>query len=107
AQAQMALMHPLDAVSPLREVFEQLLDVPEANRRLLELSTEARYPMTGAGHPLLGDRIPDVSLSTSDGKVAVSELLHAGRGVVLDLSGGELDVRGAVAEWTARVDLVQ
>lgn len=39
----------------------------------------------GAGHPLLGRRVPDLDLVTADGPRRVFELLHAARPVLLDL----------------------
>jgi len=52
----------------------------------------------GEGHPLLGRRVPDLDLVTDDGPTTVSRLLHAGRPVLLDLTGpqgglGAVDLR--------------
>jgi 3-(3-hydroxy-phenyl)propionate hydroxylase len=43
----------------------------------------------GDGHPLLGRRMPDLDLRTGRGACRVYELLHSGRGLLLDLSGAE------------------
>jgi 2-polyprenyl-6-methoxyphenol hydroxylase-like FAD-dependent oxidoreductase len=80
AEAQMALVHPLDKAGPLREIFQELLRVPEVNRVLLEMPTP---------DPPLGDEVPDVSL-------------HTGRGVLLD-HAGDADIAG----WADRVDVVK
>jgi len=57
----------------------------------------------GAGHPLLGRRMPDLDLETADGPRRVFTLLHAARPVLLDLGGnGGLDI----APWADRVALV-
>jgi hypothetical protein len=54
----------------------------------------------GEGHPLLGRRMPDLDLVTTDGPLRVFTLLHRGQPVLLNL--GE---RGGfdVAPWAARV----
>jgi 2-polyprenyl-6-methoxyphenol hydroxylase-like FAD-dependent oxidoreductase len=80
AEAQMALLHPLDKAGPLREVLQELLRVPEVNRVLLEMPTPDAP---------VGDEIPDVAL-------------HSGRGVLLD-HAGDADISG----WADRVDVVR
>lgn len=79
AEAQLALLHPLDTAGPLREIFQELLRVPEVNRLLLEMP---------AADPVLNDGIPDVALPT-------------GRGVLVDYAG-DADISG----WLDRVDVV-
>lgn len=115
ARAQIAMLHPLGRVSPLRELFTGLVELDEVNRLLLRSATGVRYPMTpgasedGEPHPLLGERVPDVPLSTSAaGVTSTLEALHAGRGVLFDLSGGSHHpdaVRGGF-RWSDRVDIV-
>ena len=54
----------------------------------------------GQGHPLLGRRMPDLDVVTTDGPVRVFELLHDARPVLLDLAGlGGL----VLAPWSDRV----
>ncbi|MFD0343200.1 FAD-dependent monooxygenase [Streptomyces sp. NPDC127117] len=91
AQAQVALMHPLDQVEPLREVMSDLLQLPDVTRHLVRMLTEIRYPMPG-DHPLTGTRIPEVTVETADGPKAVSGLMHSGRGVVLNMTGAPVTV---------------
>ncbi|GHH88403.1 putative oxygenase [Streptomyces sulfonofaciens] len=95
-RAQMALMHPMDRVGPLRDVFTELVRLDEVNAYLVEMAggLDVRYPFAcpdgAAGaepHPLLGTRLPDAPLVTGDGATSVYRLLHSGRGVLLDLSG--------------------
>jgi hypothetical protein len=54
----------------------------------------------GAGHPLLGRRIPDLDVITETGPIRVFTLLHEARPVLLDLGEpGALDI----APWADRV----
>jgi 3-(3-hydroxy-phenyl)propionate hydroxylase len=57
----------------------------------------------GAGHPLLGRRMPDLDLVTADGPVRMFELLHRARPVLLDLGGPPLDAHA----WSDRVRYVR
>jgi 3-(3-hydroxy-phenyl)propionate hydroxylase len=57
----------------------------------------------GEGHPLLGRRMPDLDLTTSEGPRRVFELLHGARPVLLDLGEpGGIDI----ASWLDRVNHV-
>jgi len=117
--AQVALLHPAQQVSPLREVIGELLRFDVVQRHLIETVTGlgVRYPMgapsdpaalsdpTAQPHPLLGRRLPQVSLRRADGELHVPELLHAGRAVLLDLSGGAMPTADMTG-WKDRVDLV-
>jgi hypothetical protein len=49
-------------------------------------------------HPLLGKLAPDLRLETRDGTTRVAELMHAARGVLLDLTGGSA-VADAASDW--------
>jgi 3-(3-hydroxy-phenyl)propionate hydroxylase len=104
--AQVGLSRPGHAVDALRELFAELIRVEEVNRRLSGLvsALDVRYPVDG-GHRLVGARMPDVDLKTADGDTRVSRLLHAGRGVLLDLTADSA-LRAAAAGWADRVDLV-
>jgi 2-polyprenyl-6-methoxyphenol hydroxylase-like FAD-dependent oxidoreductase len=107
-QAQVALMYPPDRVGPLRELIGELARFEDVSRYLVDRSTGLGvcYEMPGAAsHPLLGRRIVDAPLTTTDGETSVARTLHAGRGVVLDLTGGT-DVEAALAGWSDRVDVV-
>ena len=52
--------------------------------------SDVRYDV-GDDHPLAGRLVPDLTLD--DGR-RVAELLHRGRPVLLDLSGGRVGCRG-------------
>jgi 2-polyprenyl-6-methoxyphenol hydroxylase-like FAD-dependent oxidoreductase len=99
AQAQVALMHPLDQVEPLREIMDEVVRFPAVTKHLVRMLTDVRYSIPG-DHPLVGTRVPDVTVETPDGARRISELMVSGRGVLLDMSGG-LDVS------TDRVDVVR
>jgi 2-polyprenyl-6-methoxyphenol hydroxylase-like FAD-dependent oxidoreductase len=106
--AQVALLRPGEGVAELREILAELIEFGEANRHLLELVTglDVRYPVARRKpHPLLGRRLPQVSLETATGTVTPAQTLHAGRGVLLDLSGGTARL-GDVTGWADRVDVV-
>ncbi|MFI9549754.1 FAD-dependent monooxygenase [Streptomyces sp. NPDC052016] len=102
ARAQMALMHPLTKVAPLRKLFGELLRFEEVNRYLLRLPTAARHPEPAPGdHPLVGRRIGGVSLLTADGETSVAQTLRPGRGVLLRFAE---EAATTVAGWRDRVD---
>jgi 3-(3-hydroxy-phenyl)propionate hydroxylase len=63
---------------------------------------DIRYDL-GEGHPLLGRRMPDLDIVTTDGPLHVFELLHGARAALLNLGEpGAFDV----APWAGRVRLV-
>ncbi|HEV2639006.1 MAG TPA: FAD-dependent monooxygenase [Actinocrinis sp.] len=103
ARAAVALMHPLDTVGPLRELFGELLRIPEVNRHLLRMPTEVRYPSPEPGdHPLHGLPIEDSPLSCPAVQAAITEALGAGRGVLLWFAARP----GPPADrWSGRVDV--
>jgi 2-polyprenyl-6-methoxyphenol hydroxylase-like FAD-dependent oxidoreductase len=109
AQAQLALMHPPRQVAPLREVFGELLGFREVSRHLTEVVTglDVCYAMGPGGpeHPLLGRRLPPVPLATRRGPASTAQIMHAGRGVLLDLREGRCGL-GDVSGWADRVDVV-
>jgi 2-polyprenyl-6-methoxyphenol hydroxylase-like FAD-dependent oxidoreductase len=104
ARAQMALMHPLSKVAPLRELFQELLQFDEVNRYLLRMPTRVRYPMPApGGHELIGERIGAITLSTTGGSVTVAQTLLPGRGVLLRLTD-DVEATGSPADaWADRV----
>jgi 2-polyprenyl-6-methoxyphenol hydroxylase-like FAD-dependent oxidoreductase len=87
----------------LRDLIDEVLGVDGAGTVVAALITglDVAYDL-GAGHPLLGRRMPDLDVRTPGGPVRVFELLRSARPVVLQLGGPGLDV-GA---WSDRVQHV-
>jgi rifampicin monooxygenase len=81
----------------VRRLVTELMDLDDVNRHLIEKITAIgiRYDF-GDGHPLLGKRLRDLQL----GQGRLYGLMHAGRGLLLDQTGGGLSVAG----WSDRVD---
>lgn len=106
-RAQSALARPGAQTDALREVFGSLIVFDDVNRHLRGMLTalDIRYPVDG-GHRLAGRRVPDADLKTAGGDTRVYELLHAGRPVVLDLSGSA-GVAAVAQGWADRVDFVE
>ena len=84
----------------LRDLLDEVLRVDGAATPIAALITglDVAYDL-GAGHPLLGRRMPDLDLATADGPGRVFELLPQARPVLLELGGPGLDA-GA---WADRV----
>lgn len=101
SMAQIALTAPGPEVGALRTLFAELLSLDEvaAHMAALLAGTDVVYDV-GDDHPLSGRPVPPLTLA--DGR-RVEELLHGGRPVLLDLSGGPVDVAG---NWSDRVDTV-
>jgi hypothetical protein len=99
--AQVALSSPGDRHQALRDTMAELLGMDEPRRRFAGMLSglDISYDL-GAGHPLLGRRMPDLDLQTADGPTRVATLLHDARPVLLDLGGpGTVDV----SPWADRV----
>jgi len=104
ALAQNALRGTDPRTEALRDTLDDLLGMDEPRRRYggLVSGLDIRYDL-GEGHPLLGRRMPDLDLATSDGPLRVFTLLHDARPVLLNLSEpGGFDV----SPWAKRVQLV-
>lgn len=87
--------------SALRETLGDLLALEEPRKRYAGMMSglDIRYEL-GAGHALLGRRIPDLDLETESGPRRLFTLLHAARPVLLNLSDPDaLDI----APWADRV----
>ncbi|MBP2050037.1 2-polyprenyl-6-methoxyphenol hydroxylase-like FAD-dependent oxidoreductase [Streptomyces griseochromogenes] len=97
-RAQMQLMSVEPGPQAVRRLVSELMDFEEVNRYLTEkiIAIGIRYDF-GEGHELLGRRQRDVEL----GQGRLYELMHAGRGLLLDRTG-----RLSVAGWADRIDHV-
>jgi aromatic ring hydroxylase-like protein/FAD binding domain-containing protein len=89
----------------LREVVSELMRSDEPRRRYFsKLSGLDIHYDLGAGHPLLGRRMPDLELAAESGSLRVFSLLHAARPVLLNLGEpGALDAAPR-AQRVRRVD---
>lgn len=94
-------------VQPLRDVMTELIAYPEVSRHLVAMVSglEIRYDVAEGDHPLLGRRMPRQELITESGKTSSTELLHRGRGVLLDFAD-DVPLRRIAAAWDDRVDIV-
>jgi FAD binding domain len=107
-RAQVALMNPDPRMTPLYELFADLMNLDQVNRYLGEMisAVDVRYNLPGDGHPLAGRFVPDFLLEpAAGGRVRSRDLLARGRPVLLDLSGDRA-VREAAAEWADRLDVI-
>ncbi|MGW3931416.1 rifampin monooxygenase [Streptomyces microflavus] len=97
-RAQITLLGTGPGATALREMFAKLMDFEEVNRYVTGMITavDVRYDL-GEGHELLGRRLRDLPL----GQGRLYELMHGGRGLLLDRTGGL-----SVAGWADRVDQV-
>lgn len=82
-RAQVALMRPDPHTGALRDLFAELMDLPEVNTRLLSMMAglDIRYD---EGHPLAGRYCPNLELA--DGP-DLDELSAPGQALLLDFTG--------------------
>ena len=104
--AQIALLRRPDdeRTKALRETMSELLSMDEPRKRFAAMMSglDIHYDL-GAGHPLLGRRMPDLDLVTANGPLRVFALLHEARPVLLNLGEpGGFDI----APWANRVNLI-
>ncbi len=103
--AQGVLQRPEnERVKALVDVATDLAIMDEPRKRLAGIISglDIHYDL-GEGHPLLGRRMPDLDLATSDGPRRVFTLLHDAKPVLLNLGeAGAFDV----TPWAGRVRLI-
>ncbi|MQB01765.1 MAG: hypothetical protein GEU78_16040 [Actinobacteria bacterium] len=102
--AQVALTTPDDRHQALHTTMTELLSMDEPRKRIAAMisALDIHYDL-GEGHPLLGQRMPDLDLHTADGPRRVFALLHDARPVLLNLGEpGGFDI----SPWENRVRLV-
>ncbi len=110
--AQVMLRRPDERTKALRDTVSELLAMDEPSRRFAAMMSglDIHYDF-GAGHPLLGRRMPDLDLVTGNGPLRVFTLLHDARPVLLKLKepdGLTLGEPGGfdITPWADRVQLV-
>jgi hypothetical protein len=103
--AQVALLRrPDDRTKALSDMVSELLGMDEPRKRIAAMISglDIKYDL-GEGHPLLGRRMPDLDLVTSQGPQRTFTLLHHARPVLLNFSEpADLDI----TQWADRVQLV-
>ncbi len=102
--AQTVLQRGDPRVEALRETVEELTEMDDSRKLLAArlAGLDIRYDL-GEGHPLLGRRVPDLDLHTSDGPLRLYTLLHQARPALINLGEpGAIDI----APWADRVQLL-
>jgi 2-polyprenyl-6-methoxyphenol hydroxylase-like FAD-dependent oxidoreductase len=104
SMAQRALGGTDERTHALRDVVSELLSMDEPRKRFAGMMSglDVHYEL-GEGHPLLGRRMPDLDLVTSDGPRRLFTLLHDAKPVLLNLGepgGLELSM------WADRVQMI-
>ena len=102
--AATALNRGDDRSAALRRTLSQLagMDQPRKHFAGMISGLDVHYDL-GAGHPLLGRRMPDLDVITADGPRRVFTFLHDARPVLLDLGEpGALEL----APWADRVKVI-
>jgi 3-(3-hydroxy-phenyl)propionate hydroxylase len=84
--AQGVLQRPDERIKALVDMVSELAIMEEPRKRLAGIISglDIHYDL-GEGHPLLGRRMPDLDLVTSDGPMRVFTLLHDAKPVLLNL----------------------
>lgn len=103
--AQIALLRRLDdRRQAVLEIFSELLAMEEPRKRFAAMMSglDIHYDL-GAGHALLGRRMPDLDLITAAGPVRIFTLLHKAQPVLINFGEpGDMDI----APWADRVTVI-
>jgi 2-polyprenyl-6-methoxyphenol hydroxylase-like FAD-dependent oxidoreductase len=102
--AAVALRRPDERTKALRDTMSALLGMHEPRTRFAAMMSglDVHYDL-GAGHPLLGRRMPDLDVITGNGPLRVFSLLHDARAVLLNFGEpGGFDI----TPWADRVPLI-
>ncbi|MGE9008903.1 FAD-dependent monooxygenase [Leptospira interrogans] len=102
--AQVALLRTDDRTKALGEAVSELMRMDEPRKRFAaDMSGLGIHYDLGAGHKLLGRRVPDLDLITDSGPLRVFSLLHGARPALLNLAEpGSFDI----TPWADRVQLI-
>jgi bifunctional hydroxylase/dehydrase len=94
-------------MDPMRALFAELIAYDDVRRHLAGVVSglDIRYDVGPGDHPLLGRRLPPRPLRGAADARSTTELLHAGRGVLLDLAD-EVAARDTALRWSDRVTVV-
>ena len=102
--AQVALRRPDDRIKAVGDIVSELLSMDESRRRIAGMVSglDIHYDLS-EGHPLLGRRMPDLDLVTTEGPLRVFTALHDARPVLLNLGEpGGFDI----TPWVDRVQML-
>jgi 2-polyprenyl-6-methoxyphenol hydroxylase-like FAD-dependent oxidoreductase len=101
--AQVALLRSDDRTNALREMMSQLLAMDEPRKRFAGMISglDIHYDL-GEGHPLLGRRMPDLEVTTSNGSRRVYSFLHDAHPVLLNFGADISDM----TPWKDRVQSI-
>jgi len=102
--AQVALRRIDDRSRAAHEVVSELLQMEEPRKRFAAMMSglDIRYDL-GAGHELLGRRMPDLDIVTAGGPTRVFALMQHARPLLLNFGGrGSFDI----TPWADRVQLI-
>ncbi|MBB5917076.1 2-polyprenyl-6-methoxyphenol hydroxylase-like FAD-dependent oxidoreductase [Nocardia transvalensis] len=100
--SQTALMAPGPQVTALRQLFGELLDIPEVATHIANLlaGSDVRYDI-GDDHPLSGRLVPDLTVDIDGRPRRIAELLRPARPILLDGTGTRTE---AARAWSDRID---
>jgi hypothetical protein len=102
--AQAPLLRSNARIDALRDTLSDVLSMDEPRQRIAGIMSglDIHYDL-GEGHEMLGRRMPDLDLVTSDGPLRVFTLLYDARPVLVNLGEpGAVDV----GPWAERVQLI-
>ena len=102
--AQVALLRGDDRTNALRDVASELLGMDEPRRHVAAMMSglDIHYDL-GEGHPLLGRRMPDLDMITSNRPLSVFNLLHEARPLLINFGeAGAIDI----TRWADRVRVI-
>jgi hypothetical protein len=103
--AAVALRREDERTKALRDTMAELLGMEEPRKRFAGMLSglDIHYDL-GDGHKLLGRRMPDLDLDTTNGPRRVFTLLHDARPVLLNLGApGGFDI----TPWADRIRLIE
>ena len=94
--AQTALTRSDERVDALKDTVSELLHMDEPRKRIAAMMSglDIHYDL-GEGHPLLGRRMPDLDLITTNGPFRLFDLLHDARPVLLSFA--------TTVAWVSRI----
>lgn len=105
--AQRTLYLGGEETTPLVDVLAELTRYEAVQQHLVGMVTglDIRHDVGPGDHPLLGRRLPERDVVIAGRKTSSSQLLHTGRGLLLDLAD-DPHLRTLAAGWATQVDTV-